>query len=224
MNALPESAREHGYCRAVFFKVQNPDGEQHHLIGLFPYPCTSVLIEHLIWSAALAIPVGMIYSRFTGRDPSWIIIAVAFVPDMDFVLEWTRAELWTTIPVTVSHGDFHNILFLMDFSLLAAAALTLFHIRFSDAFFCTAAGIAAHIVEDALVYEHAYAFFWPYSTKILGIGIMEETRNLAGIASSTVLAVGVILLTVSIFVRTCVEGTGWWSVFLRGGRTGRELP
>jgi hypothetical protein len=34
-----------------------------------------VYIEHLIYSVALAVIVGMIFSRFKGTDPSWIIIA-----------------------------------------------------------------------------------------------------------------------------------------------------
>jgi len=42
-----------------------------------------VFIEHIFYSAALAVLIGMIFSRYTGRDPSWIIIAVAFVPDVD---------------------------------------------------------------------------------------------------------------------------------------------
>jgi membrane-bound metal-dependent hydrolase YbcI (DUF457 family) len=177
-----------------------------------------VLIEHLIYSAALAVIVGMIYSRYTGRDPSWIIIAVAFVPDIDFVIEWIRAGAGTTFPLAISHGDLHNVLFLMDFSLLCAAVLYLFGLRFMDAFTCSALGIAAHIFEDALVYKYAYAFFWPYWPKILGIGIMEETRDIFGIASSTVLLTGVILLTGAVLVRTRIEGTGWWRIFLQWGR------
>jgi len=43
-----------------------------------------VYIEHLIYSAALAVIFGMFFSRFKGTDPSWIIIAVAFVPYIDF--------------------------------------------------------------------------------------------------------------------------------------------
>ncbi len=182
-----------------------------------------MLIEHLLYSGAIAVIAGMIFSRYTGRDPSWIIIAVAFVPDLDFVLEWTRGFLGISLPVVINHGNFHNILFLIDFSFVVAAVLYFTGIRFPDAFVCTAAGIAAHIFEDALVYKYAYAFLWPYSPKILGIGIMEETRDIFGIASSTVLLTGFILLVVSVLVRTYIEGTGWWRVFLQGGRKGRNL-
>ena len=35
--------------------------------------------------------------------------------------------------------------------------------------------------------------------------------------NTTVLLVGIILLATTVLVRTLVEGTGWWRVFLRGG-------
>jgi hypothetical protein len=47
---------------------------------------------------------------------------------------------------------------------------------------------------------------------------MDKTRNLFGIANSTVLLAGIILLAGAVLVRTLIEGTDWWRVFLRGGR------
>ena len=50
---------------------------------------------------------------------------------------------------------------------------------------------------------------------------MQETPkmlNIFGIGHSTVLAVVLILLFGALLVRTRVEGTGWWRVFLKGGR------
>jgi len=177
-----------------------------------------VFIEHIIYSAALAVIVGMIFSRFTGRDPSWIIIAVAFVPDIDIVLQRMHVLTWIGIPVIIHHGDLHNILVLLVFSLLIAVILRWFGIRFIDGLICSAIGIAAHFFEDALVYQPAYAFLWPITTHVFGIGIIQETRNIFGIASSTVLVVGLILLIVAVLVRTFIEGRGWWRVFLQGGR------
>ena len=100
----------------------------YSLIGLVSYFCTSVFLEHLIYSAALAVIVGMIFSRTTGRDPSWIIIAVALVPDIDFALERIDRLPGITIPVINHHGDLHNILFLIVFSLLLAMILRWFGI------------------------------------------------------------------------------------------------
>ena len=182
-----------------------------------------MFIEHLIYSAALAVIVGMFFSRFTGRDPSWIIIAVAFVPDIDSALEKIDRMTRITIPVINHHGDLHNILMLVVFSLLLAMILRWFGIRFIDGLTCSAIGIAAHLCEDALVYKPAYAFLWPLSAQDFGLGILPETRNILGIASSTVLLIGLILLTGAVLIRTLIEGKGWWRVFLQGGRreTGR---
>ncbi len=83
---------------------------------------SSAFIEHLIYSAALAVIVGMLFSRLKGSDPSWIIIAVAFVPDIDFGLQAFREIPGIALPFTVLHGDFHNIIALIFFSLVIAAA------------------------------------------------------------------------------------------------------
>jgi len=181
-----------------------------------------VHIEHLIYSAALAVLVGMIFSRYTGRDPSWIIIAVAFVPDIDRPLEIANQLFKNVFPVAIRHGDLHNILLLLGFSLLFAMILHWFGIRFIDGLICSAIGIAAHFFEDALVFKPAYAFLWPITAQTFGLGIMKETRNVFGIASSTVLVVGIILLAGALLLRTIIEGTGWWRVFLKGGRKSKK--
>jgi hypothetical protein len=179
-----------------------------------------VYIEHIIYSSALAVLIGMIFSRYTGRDPSWIIIAVAFVPDIDSILERLETFPRIVIPGTIHHGDFHTILFLILFSLLCAAVLQWFGIWFIDGLICSAIGIAAHFFEDALVYNPSYPFLWPITSHIFGIGILEGPRNLFGIANSTVLLIGIILFVCAVLVRTIVEGTGWWRVFIQGGRAG----
>jgi membrane-bound metal-dependent hydrolase YbcI (DUF457 family) len=177
-----------------------------------------VFIEHIIYSAALAVIVGMIFSRYTGRDPSWIIIAIAFIPDIDYALELIQKWAWLESPLRIHHGNLHNVLFLIVFSFMFAGVLRYFGIRFIDGLICSAIGIAAHFCEDLLVFNPAYAFLWPYSPKIFGLGILENTRNLFWIANDTVLLIGLILLAGAVLVRTLVEGTGWWRVFLRGGR------
>ena len=160
----------------------------------------------------------MIFSLYTHRDPSWIIIAVAFVPDIDAILQRMHVLTWIGFPLVIRHGDLHNILFLIAFSLLLAAFLHFLGIRIIDGLICSAIGVAAHIFEDALVYNPAYAFLWPITSQKFGIGIMQETRNLVGVASSTVLLIGIILLALAVLLRTLVEGTDWWRVFLQGGK------
>jgi hypothetical protein len=180
----------------------------------------NVYIEHIFYSAALAVLIGMIFSRYTGRDPSWIIIAVAFVPDIDAILERSPAALPRIfVPGTIHHGDMHTILLLMVCSLLIAAVLQWFGIRFIDGLLCSAIGIAAHFFEDALVYNPSYTFLWPITSYAFRIGILEGPRNLFGVANSSVVLIGIILLVLAVLVRTLVEGTDWWRLFLQGGRT-----
>lgn len=42
-----------------------------------------MLLEHWIYSTAIAIIAGMIHFKRTGRDYSWIIIASSYAPDLD---------------------------------------------------------------------------------------------------------------------------------------------
>ena len=60
----------------------------------------------------------MIFVPFAGRDPSWIIIAVAFIQDNDFGLNQLRNIPGITLSFTVRHGDFHNIMALVYSPLL----------------------------------------------------------------------------------------------------------
>ena len=181
-----------------------------------------MLIEHFVYSAALAVMMGMIFSHYTGRDPSWIIIAVALLPDIDLGLQMLKKIPGITMSFTVRHGDFHNIIALIFFSLIIAAAASAIRMRTSDAFICAALGIAAHFFEDALVYKSGYPILWPLSTQRIGIGIMNETPNLFGMANSTVLIVGLTLLIGALLVRTYIEGPTWWRIFLKGGRSERQ--
>ena len=177
---------------------------------------TNVLIEHLIYSAALAVIVGMIFVRLTGRDPSWIIIAVAFVPDIDIGFQALGKIPGITLPFIVQHGDFHNILILIFFSIIIALAASAINMRTLDAFVCAAIGIGAHLFEDALIDNPAYRFFWPLSSQKFGIGILTETPDLV-IANSEVLLIGLLLLFGVIYLRTLIEGKEWWKIFLQGG-------
>jgi hypothetical protein len=176
-----------------------------------------VYLEHIVYSSAIAVIVGMIYFQYTARDPSWIIIGMAFVPDIDGFVHFILHILRFSLPFNVHHGDFHNIMILIIFSLIIATILTPFGIRFFDGLICSAIGFAAHLFEDALVYKIGYAFFWPITTEVFGIGILSEDRNFFGIANNFTLALGIILLIGVIYLRTRVQGIQWWRQFLNSG-------
>ena len=171
-----------------------------------------MLFEHWIYSTAIAIIVGMLYYKFTGRDYSWIIIASAYAPDVDMIADAALKKIGVTVLVygsPISHGDFHNIAVLLVYALSVALLLHPIGIRLKDSFFFASVGFAAHMFEDALVFNPAYPFFWPLSIQKFGIGIFNYTRDWHGIANEETLIIGIIAVVFCVMLRTAYEGTGW---------------
>ena len=178
-----------------------------------------MLAEHIIYSVALAILVGMLFYRFTGRDSSWIIILCAWIPDIDLIANSVLTRSGFTLLFEghrISHGVFHNIAIMVIFGILLAFLLHPFGIRFFDAFFFAVIGFGAHLFEDALVYKVGYPYLWPFSSEDLGIGLLpnilsEENyfRTFFGIANTEVLIIGFVFLLVALIIRTYVEGSTW---------------
>ncbi len=171
-----------------------------------------MLFEHLIYSTAIAIVAGMVYYRFVGRDYSWIIIASAYAPDIDYFFNHLLRKMGISLMINghpIVHGSFHNIAFLIIYSVSVAFLLHPIGIRFTDSFLFAGLGFAAHLFEDALVFDPAYSFFWPITSQEFGIGLFHYSADLFGIADSWVLMVGLILVGFSAILRTAFEGTGW---------------
>jgi hypothetical protein len=178
-----------------------------------------MLAEHFVYSAALAVLAGMLFYRFTGRDHSWIIILCAMAPDIDAIANRVLTRFGFTLLFEghkITHGVFHNIAMMVIFGILLAFLLNPFGIRFFDAFFFAVIGFGAHLLEDALVYKVAYPFFWPFSSEVVGLGLLpnmvsEENyfRDFFGIANTYVLIVGLVVLLVAIIIRTYAEGPAW---------------
>jgi hypothetical protein len=79
----------------------------------------------------------MLWYKRTGRDLSWIIIASAYAPDLDLVAGELIKKLDLNILINgspISHGDFHNIAFLLLFATAAVLVLRLAGMRFLDSF------------------------------------------------------------------------------------------
>ncbi len=170
-----------------------------------------MLFEHLIYSTAIAIIAGMIWYKYKGRDPSWIIIASAFAPDFDIVAEELFKKLDMNILINgapISHGDFHNIAFLLLFATAATLVLRLAGMKFGDSFLFAGIGFGAHIFEDALVFNPGYAFFWPLSEQEFGIGIIKYIPDLYGIANTDVLILGIVAVVLCGGIRAVYEGNG----------------
>jgi hypothetical protein len=69
-----------------------------------------------------------------------------------------------------------------------------------------AIGFGAHIFEDVLVYNPGYAFLWPLSSHVFGIGIVDYKPDFYGIANKEVLIAGVIALLLCVTIRFFYEG------------------
>ena len=176
-----------------------------------------MLVEHLIYSTALAIFIGMIHYRFFNRDYSWIIIVSAYVPDLDVISDSLLKKMGITVLVyghTIVHGYFHNIAILTFYAIFMGFLLHPFGFKFVDSFFFAGIGFGAHLFEDALVYKQGYPYFWPLVHQHLGIGLVHYTPNFHGIADKEVLIIGLILLVSSAILRTVCEGTRWVANYL----------
>jgi len=178
-----------------------------------------MIAEHIIYSTAIAILVGMLFFKYTGRDYSWIIILCAWAPDIDVIANPVLTRFGFTLLFEghrISHGVFHNIAVMVIFGILVAFLLHPLGIRFFDALFFSIIGFGAHLVEDALVYKVGYPYLWPFSSQELGWGLLpnivsEENyiRDFFGIANTEVLVIGFLAVLIAIIIRTYVEGPTW---------------
>lgn len=176
-----------------------------------------MLIEHLIYSTALAIFIGMIHYRFFGRDYSWIIIVSAFVPDLDMISDSLMTKIGITVQIyghPIAHGHFHNMAILILYAISVAFLLHPIGFKFVDSIFFAGMGFAAHLFEDALVFKDGYPFFWPLVPQHLGIGVFHYAPTFYGFADKEVLIIGLILLVSSAILRTAYEGTRWVANYL----------
>jgi hypothetical protein len=168
-----------------------------------------MIIEHILYSTSLAIIVGMVYARGRDRDPSWLIIASVYAPDIDKILRegfgvilFSRYSILQQIPL-------HSVGVLVFFSITVGIVLLGSRNIFWETVFFAGIGYAAHLFEDALVYDPAYPFFWPFSSEIYSIGLIEYTPNVFGVADLMVLGIGILLVGTAIVIRSVYEGNGW---------------
>ena len=171
-----------------------------------------MLLEHLIYSTAIAIILGTLYRRYTGRDHAWLVVASAYLPDLDIIADDLLQRIGITVMVhgsPIRHGYFHNVAVMLAYASFAALLLHPVGVRLVDSFFFAAAGFGAHLFEDALVYKGGYAFFWPFSLQHYGIGAFEYTRDWYRVANTEVLVVGVIALLGALVFWWTLEKKGW---------------
>ena len=156
--------------------------------------------EHIFYSSAIAILIGMLFFIYAGRDSSWIIILCTWAPDI-------------VLPI---HDLFHNVAFLVMFSILLTFLLHSYGMILVDAFFFSFIGYGVHVFEDALVFKAGYPFLWPLVREDVGLGVFPGAvfkgnylGDVFGIANAQVLLTGLVFLMLAIILRTSVEGPTW---------------
>lgn len=177
-----------------------------------------MLAEHFVYTAAIAVLAGMLSFRYTGRDSSWIVLAVSYAPDLDkitnFFLEG-MGLLFMYDGRIIHHGTFHTLAAMLFFGIALAFLLHPLGIRFFESFIFTIIGFGAHLVEDALVYPASYMYLWPLSSRKIGLAWLpvgsEEVYNATflHIANTEVLAIGCLFLVSAVIIRTRAEGASW---------------
>lgn len=170
-----------------------------------------MLSEHLVYSLAIGLAFGAVYQRLTGRNYWWIILASAFIPDLDLIADVALRKLGITALVfgaPIAHGHFHNILVMLFYAAAMAFLLHPLGIRLMDSFIFALVGFIAHMFEDAIVANPAYPFLYPLTTHRFGIGFFNYRADILGIADKEVLIAGIALL-VTVMISLLVMSAFW---------------
>jgi LexA-binding, inner membrane-associated putative hydrolase len=170
-----------------------------------------MLSEHLVYSLAIGLAFGAVYQLLTGRNYWWIILASAFIPDLDLIADAALNKMGITVLVfgaPIAHGHFHNILVMLFYATAMAFLLHPLGIRLMDSFIFALVGFIAHMFEDAIVANPAYPFLYPLTTHRFGIGFFNYRADILGIADKEVLIVGIALL-VTVMISLLVMSALW---------------
>jgi hypothetical protein len=162
-------------------------------------------IEHYVYSAAIGILVGMFYHRLTGRNPTWIILAAASVPDIDYLFQYLCYDVlskWSLFAGPwVTHGDFHNFLsFFVLSAFLGVVCRKYFGELFVDGFICIWISCCLHLICDIWVYAVPVTPFFPLNYAFYGLNITPEILDMP-------LAIGnwgILLVSFYFFLTVCV--------------------
>jgi hypothetical protein len=181
-----------------------------------------MFIEHIFFSTALAVIVGMVTSQFFRRDHSWIIIVSSLAPDVDayldvvrYIGEWAggglfagKVYIYAVFPLSY-HGDLHNLVGVVGYAALLAIILPQFGVPRVSAFILGAIGFGAHLFEDALVYPPGYQLLWPLTDQGVGFNVLPGLWDWYHLANEETLRIGILVAITAILIRMSVEGTSW---------------
>jgi hypothetical protein len=171
--------------------------------------CDKVYAEHFIYSAAIAVIVGMFLIKYGYRDQAWIIVLVAMLPDIDHFnnIFWDYGILpWGVKVIPILYlGQFHNITALIILSVIVGYILfRIMDMDFDDGVLLISIAYAAHLVEDLFVYPPNYAYLFPFTDKMYGLNLLHETGNLI-IGDTKIIWMGLVLLIGAVIIRIRYE-------------------
>ena len=165
--------------------------------------------EHLLYSAAIAILVGMVLKHYKINDISWILVPMAAVPDIDYPISHLMTFVGLRYPYIWNHGDFHNLIGMLV--LPSIITIYLYRKKIGDFLLiwimCTF-GFALHLLEDMFVYDDIYSVLYPIKTNVYGWNIVPESGSLI-IGGQGVFTVGFIFLAAVILIRVAFTGDDW---------------
>jgi hypothetical protein len=172
-----------------------------------------MIIEHILYNISFAILVGILYNEYFHRNPTWIIVVSAIVPDIDYIFQsiifYSMELLGIMSPIIIYHGDFHSIVVI---SILAVIIGYIIHKLckedIHDAIFCVFIGGLLHFICDLLVYTYTYYPLFPLSHfGIKTLAILEETRNMPlGLGDWNIMIVGICILTYACIIKFAIDG------------------
>jgi hypothetical protein len=179
-----------------------------------------LILEHAIYTLALCVFAGVLYEKYTFRNPVWIIWFACLIPDIDYIIEYLQRDLFR-VNATVYHGDFHTIFVMLVVSVGLGWIISKYmrEIHIYDAILCVSVGFFAHLVEDAFVYNPSYAYFAPFCTQSWCFGIISATNDMLiygePIGSTKVFVAGIVLLSAAIGIRLLIQDASWLGKYLR---------
>lgn len=176
-----------------------------------------MIIEHLFYSGALAVVMGMIYHRFVPNDSrpyAWIIVLSSYAPDL--IPDVIHALSGAGIPVSILTKFLRGVgLFSYEASLVVymiIIGLFLFFLRWNIVTSALFAGIGygAHLAEDALIDAGHNRTFWSFLSQAMGLGSYTSYgATFFGIASTPVLMLGIGLFLAAVGIRVALDGMDW---------------
>ena len=162
------------------------------------------MAEHLLYTVAIILIIGIFYTKLTGMTYHWwIILLGSIIADLDHFNNffWDAGILPYEVEVIpyIHLGNFHNIFWLVIVSVIVAGILTYKNIDFSNGLILCGIGYGIHLFEDFLVYPPVYTMLYPFSNTPVGLNLIPETKNLLW-AGTEVLMVGISFLVIAIIM------------------------